>query len=183
MLETQLHHYYPVQLLTPMSTTSQNHSATTGLLPRNILTGKIKHWSNNFLLMNNFPKCWLACLLSGHSIFLLPIPESLSLMKRFPKEQTFQMLPKRGMDFFWNFSVISPTHAHFNHEWSPNFRQMLRGLGLSRHGTPPKSLYLFIEANSSHVWFPLVLHYRVCPSHLWNKALTLHWSWHMADDQ
>jgi hypothetical protein len=25
MLETQLHHYYPVQLLNPLSTTSQNH--------------------------------------------------------------------------------------------------------------------------------------------------------------
>lgn len=54
MLKTQLHRYYPGQLLNPMSTTSQNHSVTTGLLPRNILTGKIKHWSNNFPLVTNF---------------------------------------------------------------------------------------------------------------------------------
>lgn len=87
MLETQLHHYYPGQLLNPTSTTSQNHSTTTGLLPRNILTGKIKLLSNHFLLMTNFPNCWLVCLLSDHSIFLLPIPNCCPQIKTSPKNR------------------------------------------------------------------------------------------------
>lgn len=123
MSETQWHHDSPVQLPNPMSTTSQNHSATTEMLPRNILTGKIKHLSNNFLLMTNFPKRWLVCLLRGHSIFLLPIPKLLSLTNS-PQSRPSRCFQKEhrllfeSLRHFPSCSLIA--------EWS-NFTQMLGG--------------------------------------------------------
>ena len=103
--ETQWHHGSPVQLPNPMSTTSQNHSATTGLLPRNIPTGKIKRLSNNFPLMTNFPKCWLAYLPRAHSIFQLPIPKLLSLTKNSPKDRPSRCFQRGAQTPLW----VSPS--------------------------------------------------------------------------
>ena len=161
MLETQLHHQRLVQLLNSTSTLSQNHSIIKGLLPRNTLIGKIKHFSSNFPLVTNFLNCWLACLLSGHSIFLLPIPTSLSLMKNSSKNIRCRCFQSRAQTSF----STSP-------RFSPLAPEPVGDLATSdkcceaqnpQHRTPPEFLLLFIEVNTSHIWFPLILSYRDCP--------------------
>lgn len=107
MLETRLHHYYPGQLFNPMPTTSQKHSATARLLlPSNVLTGK--KVSNNFLLITNFPKCCLGCLLGYHSTFLFFLPKPLPFAKNSPK-QRFHELPKRDAGSSLSFYSTSLT--------------------------------------------------------------------------